>query len=472
MDCSVLNLFISKEKKMRKFLLVILLISAVTLTVSAEDDWQVKWSNGFSFESADKNFKLKFGGRFLSDWAWISPDDEMEYYFGDLDDIDGDGIDEWVPMNGLPDGTETRAARLFVSGTVYKYIIFKWQYDFAGGDSVTKDAWIGLQFDNWSVKAGHQKEAFSLEELTSSKYTTFMERGLPNMFSPGRNTGIQFSGHALEDSRMTWALGYFRDTNDYADHDEDGGYNFTTRVTGLPFYQDKGRKLIHVGFAYSMRNPNKETVRYRQRPECHTTSRFIDTGNLPIEDSSLFGLELAGVFGPFSFQGEYMKADLDWYNPKNINGLDGYDDPDFDGYYLYGSWFITGENRNYKNSEAAFDRVKPKRNFLKDGGSGAWEVAVRYSNLDLVHTTRYEDSGVLFDGSIYGGELSNITLGLNWYLTPNTRVMFNYINSSIDNDGYFFETENDAIELATLEDAYFNDGGNADIFQLRFQIDF
>ena len=46
----------------------------------------------------------------------------------------------------------------------------------------------------------------SLEELTSSKYITFMERSLPNVFAQGRNTGFQIA-NAFADRRATAAVG-------------------------------------------------------------------------------------------------------------------------------------------------------------------------------------------------------------------------------------------------------------------------
>lgn len=102
-------------------------------------------------------------------------------------------------------------------------------------------------------------------------------------------------------------------------------------------------------------------------------------------------------------------------------------DRDFDGYYVFASYFLTGEHRAYRPADGFFDMVKPKSNFAVLGdkkGWGAWEVALRFSNLDLS------------DGYARGGEEDNVTLGLNWYLNPNTKVMFNYIHAGIDHDLY------------------------------------
>jgi phosphate-selective porin OprO/OprP len=91
-----------------------------------------------------------------------------------------------------------------------------------------------------------------------------------------------------------------------------------------------------------------------------------------------------------------------------------------------------------------FEPVEPKMNFRQDGsGVGAWEVGIRFAFLDLN------------DQEIYGGELADITVGLNWYMTPNARMMFNYVNSSVENAG-----------------ADGTDAGSANIFETRFHIFF
>ena len=115
-------------------------------------------------------------------------------------------------------------------------------------------------------------------------------------------------------------------------------------------------------------------------------------------------------------------------------------DVDVDGWYVYASWFLTGESRPYKFKKGAFGRVKPRN------GYGAWELAGRVSELDLN------------DKDIRGGEERNWTLGLNWYINPNVRVVANYIN--VDND-IFADDDGDV-------------RGNDDptIFQTRLQLDF
>ena len=387
-----------------------LLLVFVLVGPAGADDLNVYWKEGLRAESEDGAFKLKFGGRIMVDMAWF--------------DVDAALGDEEDPLD---EAVEFRRARLYFSGSIYDAVEFKAQYDFAGGEAAMKDVYIGIKYVGpGSVRVGHFKEPFSLEEITSSKYITLMERSLANTFTPGRNVGLAYLGDAM-DERITYGVGIFRETDDFGEFSGGSDYNLTARVTGVPLYQDKGEKLIHVGAAYSHKKLLGDEVRYRSRPEAHLSTRFVDTEGLDATEADLIGVEAAVVFGPLSVQGEYIMAGVQ---------ADESGDPDFASYYVEASYFLTGEHRRYKLSEGAFDRVKPNQNLMVDGGFGAVQLTARYSSIDLT------------DGAIEGGEMDDITLGVNWYLNPNTRVMLNYVNADVDGVG------------------------EADIVQMRFQIDF
>ena len=167
-------------------------------TPAARSRWTASWSNGFKVMSPDGDLSLKFGGRIQNDWAWYSADDELE-----------------AAVGGFEEGTEFRRARLFFEGELYDRVEFKAQYDFAGGDPEFKDVYLGLIHlpGVGGLRVGHYKEPFSLEEQTSSKYLTFLERALPiEAFSPARNTGFMLHGG---DDRFTWAVGAFRPADDF-----------------------------------------------------------------------------------------------------------------------------------------------------------------------------------------------------------------------------------------------------------------
>ncbi|SVD80624.1 uncharacterized protein METZ01_LOCUS433478, partial [marine metagenome] len=117
-------------------------------------------------------------------------------------------------------------------------------------------------------------------------------------------------------------------------------------------------------------------------------------------------VEAAVVCGPFSVQGEYFYS--------TVRRKANFSDVDFQGSYIFVSWFLTGESRNYKHKSGAFSRIRPNNN-AGQGGVGAWELGLRYSQIDLN------------DDVIFGGEEENITLGLNWYVNPLIRFMANVV---------------------------------------------
>ena len=156
------------------------------------------------------------------------------------------------------------------------------------------------------------------------------------------------------------------------------------------------------------------TLRFRGRTGAHFGPRPIDTQGILAESAFVYNLELAGVFDKAWFQGEYFSADVD---SASLG------DPRFDGYFVQAGFFLTEDFRRYTTSRGAFDRQMPGRNFGKDGGKGAWEIAARYSSTDLN------------DAAVAGGELDGLTIGLNWYLNPATRLMVDLVEASLKDVG-------------------------------------
>ncbi len=369
---------------------VVFWVLAPAGAIASEGDkpsWSVLWKDGFRVESADGHFKLKFGGRIQADWSFSDPDEALETAFGPI-----------------RDGNEFRRARLFVSGTVYERVEFKAQYDFAGGEAAFKDVYIGiLDTPAGNIRVGHFKEPFSLEELTSSKYIAFLERSLPNVFAPSRNVGLMFHDHVGE--RFSWAAGVFRESDDFGTTaDGEGKANVTARITGLPIYGDN--RLLHLGLSLSRKDLGRGTFRFRQRPEVRLSPRLVDTGSFEAESVQLVAGEVALVAQRFWAASEYTVARAD---------ARALGDPSFSGAYVQAGVFLTDDRRRYDTSQAVFDRQKPARNFGQ--GAGAWEVAARFSTLDLT------------DGAVEGGELESWSLALNWYLNPVTRLLLDYVSA-------------------------------------------
>ncbi len=394
----------------------------------SKDDgaFKVTWKNGLRLETKDKTVQLRFGGRVHFDAAFYSDDDY-----------------EAATGNDLHDGVEFRRLRLFNDGRIGEHVGFKFQVDWAGAtDSFSiKDAYVdfmnlkecwGCPFPD--VRVGHFKAPFSLEELTSSNYITFMERSLANTFAPARLSGLMVHDSLLG-GQLNYGIGIFNNgtaDGELGDWEEDG-FSYAARVAWTPWFDCECEcRRWHVA-ASVWRQEDLSTLRYRQRPESHVTShRPVDTTSFDAEAATTFGLETALVYGPWSVQGEYMIVQVDSVAAG---------DPEFTGWYGQVSYWLTGECNVYK--EGAFDRVSPCCDFLDDECSckGGWQIAARVSNIDLN------------DGNFPGGQMTCYTLGLNWHLNPNARVMLNAILADVDST-----TGNQPVD-----ESFF-------AFQVRFQV--
>jgi phosphate-selective porin OprO and OprP len=301
-----------------------------------------------------------------------------------------------------------------------------------------------------NIRVGHMKEPFGLNHLCSSNNLTLMERALNcETYIANRNLGFMFFDN-YAGQRGTWAIGGFSSKCDETGREfnsiDSGGLATTGRITYLPWYDEAsgGQRFLHTGVGYSYRDVlNKGggqwgPVQFQSRPEAYFANSVVDTGKIyDITYYQVANIETALENGPFSIQAEWFRA--------FCNRAGDQEELAFGGCYGQVSYFLTGEHRPYNLSSAKFGRVIPHENFFClrtcDGsvatGLGAWEIAYRYSYLDLNSM------------NIDGGRVGDHTLGLNWYLNPFARIMFNYVQS-------------------TTWDDYGK--GNLNIFETRFQL--
>jgi phosphate-selective porin OprO/OprP len=170
----------------------------------------------------------------------------------------------------------------------------------------------------------------------------------------------------------------------------------------------------------------RRAVRFRDRPEIRVDStRLIDTSSIDADTAYVAGLELGANWKSFFLQGENFWFGVDRPSTSTLA------DPSFGGYYVQGSWLITGESRRYEPATGAFQAPRPFVPFSAAGGMGAWELALRYSHMDLNYRQGFAGLAP-FSDSVRGGEQSIWTLGLNWYMNPNVRLLFNYLRVDID----------------------------------------
>ncbi len=318
-------------------------------------------------------------------------------------------------------GTEFRRVRIYSSGKMYGTVKYKLQLEFAGGKIAFKDVFIELNKlpIKGNLRVGHFKEPLRLEALTSSKYITFMERGLPIAFAPERNTGAMY--HTTFGEKLSIQSGVFRNSDAFGNNKSaTNNVNITSRITYLAI--SDGDKLLHLGISNSIRKNSDNDYGFSSRAENHMGSELLSVEfTNQVKDVNIIAGEMAYVNSSLSLQGEVIQTTV---NTEIVQGNTPFTH-EIISYYGQVSYFLTGENRPYKSSLAGFGRVKPKNNYGENGW-GALEVAARFSAIDMK-----ED-----------GSLEDFTIGLNWYLNPNTRVMLNYVMGELTNGVGEVTTEN------------------------------
>ncbi|HET6573747.1 MAG TPA: porin [Fimbriiglobus sp.] len=401
------------------------------------------WKNQLVFENDDKSFSLFVGGRAQFDVAgYLAPRTIRSAVTG---------------TEPLDDGVHMRRLRFQVGGSIHRNYEFLVEVDFAnnfvteaGTDRslntpVPTDAWFTFKEVPivGNVRVGHQKPPISFEHMTSSRFLNFMERSPGfDAFVENQANGFQPGVSAFDtyaDRRGTWAAGLFKNTrNVFGWSVGRNEAEVTGRVTYLPVYEADGRQLVHVGLGASHRDAEDDTVRARSRFSIRNAPGAVaplmaDTGDIDARQQQVVVPEFVAVSGPFSLQSEYY---LSWVQAAQSPAGSGFGRGTafFQSAYVEAHYFLTGEHRPYNRDRGVFDRVVPHSPFswrrgCGASGWGAWQLAARYSYLDL--NSR----------GIEGGIIHDLTLGLNWFLNPNAKVQLNYFLAHRDvpgvlGDGY------------------------------------
>jgi phosphate-selective porin OprO/OprP len=288
----------------------------------------------------------------------------------------------------------------------FDYQSKKWQDNFL---RLQSKAFLGE--DIGAFRIGQSKTPVGFEGNTSSSAPTFIELALPSQaVFENRRIGVDW---AL--ARPAWlvSLGYYGGDLQ-GDND---GRTLAARAAWVPIHQKTD--VLHLGIAASRETRDATTngldvtsppsARFRSAPEAGLSPLYlVDSGTLNgVDRIDRYGLEGLWIHGPWSVQGEYLRADTRFEAAR----------PDYhgDGYYAFATWTLTGESRSYRDGNAG--NIAPTHEW------GAFELALRYSSLDLD------------DGTILGGQEHDWTLGANWYLGRHLRFQANYIRAFSDRRG-------------------------------------
>jgi len=268
----------------------------------------------------------------------------------------------------------TGIIKIFDSGMIVKLDI-----DLTDGDSNFTDLYARFSTKLGLFTLGNQKVALSLVNQTSRLARTFMEEPLPSeAFGLSRRLGVGWDVHRKKIGAHLTAFGPDLNTGI-------GKFGY-----GLRMYTNPKRtrwSLAHIGIS-GVREEMDRDARFRSRPETRITDTYlVNTRTVPdVKSQGILGLEMAIAHKNWSIRGEYFYTEWERKNQKNTN---------FSGYYAQANWVLSGESIQY--AQGRFLRIRP------DSSKGAWELALRYSAIDLN------------DQDTQGGAEKNTTLALNWY---------------------------------------------------------
>lgn len=405
------------------------------------------WKGAPQFADEKSGFTFKVRGRVQLDGGYISVPDNFR------------------TNRNLGFNARARRLRLGVEGTLPGDFAYKAEYDFANSTVGFGDVIFSYAPKNapLTFQLGNQESLNGIEQMTSSRWSSFIERAQINdAFLNTRRLGLTL-GVASKDGLLRLTGGAFVGHSIDASLDNDG-YILATRGTYSPFALNG---LIHLGFNAQYRNfqsndngvastsigapSTNQVARYRARPFLQTTDvRFVDTGNFAAKSDVILGLEAYGIFKSLHIGGEAQIIKVKSYRAGDIStGLDAFaggsvvtptDDPTFFGGHFEIGYFLTGETRGYKNG--LFDRTKVLKPFDK-GGSGAFQLIGRVDYLDL-------DSSRLKNGVTNnfatgatslatanarlgrGGKQTGYLAGLTWIPTDYVRFLLNYIHTEVE----------------------------------------
>jgi phosphate-selective porin OprO and OprP len=397
-----------------------------------KDEIVAKFKDGITWESADKGTMIGINGRIQADYR---------KFFGD-DAIGADTFD-------------VRRAYLGVRGTFWDDYDFKIVGDFAALSNAATSVCTGVSAGPPATCSGtttvatasssHLDEAYfnvrwwqaaqlrlgqfnapiSMEDIASDLFVDFNERSMGNPLVPGKIRGAMVHGAPVKGLYygIAYANGAGKNANDTNQVVDDK--TLLGRVAAN-FAEMAGNKnaVYHLGLGVT-----QGKIPVASAPSGRTEARgvtFFAPAAFTGQDVDRKRLVLEGAlaYGPVKLQTEYMRVGFDGTSAAGV----GFS-RDINFYYGDLNWLITGEHYADAYSGSVFGRIRPKNNFKRGSGWGAWELGLRYSNWDGGDFTQTNPAGT---GVIPAGGTNKAdawTLGLKWIPNPNTRFVLNYIET-------------------------------------------
>jgi len=370
----------------------------------------------------------------------------------------------------LSSGANFRRVYLGVQGKAFGDWLYNLNFDFGGANGTESSGRIQsayLQYDGLkplAFRIGAYPPPANIEDSTSPADTMFLERNAPSDLQrniaggDGRDAAsILYTGDRLF-AALSYTGGKIQDSAVFDEQQallgrasalvySDADAHFLVGVNGI--YLIDPPDAVANGGAVLSNTPGAtalHTLTLSNPPELTVDStgvRLVNTGALPAKHLWQWGVEAAGNWRNLYAQAGYYGFELQRDDvafkvftsatTSHTQTVTPSDDS-FSGWYVQGSWVLTGEAKTYNAANGAFNPPRPVMPFALDGtGWGAWELAARYSVLDLndhvndaanviTNWTGATSRTYTYYNTARGGEQRIATIGLNWY--PNNFVRF------------------------------------------------
>jgi phosphate-selective porin OprO/OprP len=371
-------------------------------------------AGGLNVQSADTNFALKVRGYVQAD---------ARFYFNDVS-----------PLN---DTFLMRRVRPIFEGTVFDKYDYRLMLDFGSGatssaanNPYVQDAYVNARFlPEFQVQVGKFKEPVGLERLQSGANLLFVERAYPTQLAPNRDVGVQLHGNFLDET-ISYAAGVFNGVADGGSGDfdtADDDKDIAGRLFVQPFKKTSIEPLKGLGFGIAGTigsqegTPRSYTSPGQQRIFAYRTGGgTLASPNVTVDgDHWRLAPQFYYYWGPLGIFGEYTISSQELAVQAGTRRLDRLEDR---GWQIAASYFLTGEQNSFK-------AVIPKKPFsLANGGWGAWEVAARFSQLELDPSA----FPAFASAATNARRATSWAAGVNWHLNRNVKFSIDYEQTDFD----------------------------------------
>ena len=356
---------------------------------------------GASFKSANGDYEVKIRGLLQGDGRFYSAGEPAGTY----------------------DTFLLRTARPTIEGTLGKWVAYRFTPEFAGDSATIVDVYADLKFaPGAALRVGKFTSPVGLERLQSSAALSDIERALPSELAPNRDIGAQLQGEVAKGT-VSYAIGVLNGTVDGRDAtttNPDNEFEYAGRLFFEPFKND-ANFWSGLGFGIGGSIGDTEGTGNNFLPRYRTPGQvqFFNYRAAVAADGSRTRWSPQGYFyrNNFGLLAEYIESAQELRIGATEAELEN------TAWQATASWVLTGEDASYRGV------VKPSSPFSPGkGGWGAWELVGRYGELDVD-----ESAFPLFaDPAIAARSAQSWTVGVNWYLTSNLKLVANYLQTSFD----------------------------------------